>query len=76
MEQTTINALERIENPILIILLCVLLVAVIALWYQYTQAQKRLYELAVETVGALKDLNTRLGDLDDRLERIEAQSNA
>ena len=76
MQQATISALERIENPILVILLIVLMVGIIALWMQYQKAQQRLYELAIETVGSLKDLNQRLGDQDERFERIEAKLNA
>lgn len=60
MEQSTVNALERVDNPILIILLVVLITSNIAVFNLYRIAQRNLYELAVETVGVLKDLNTRL----------------
>lgn len=73
MEQTTILALERISNPILTILLGVLMIAIVALWLQYQSVQKRLYELAIETVGALKDTNTRLANIGEELEQIKQQ---
>ena len=60
MEQSTVNALERVDNPILIILLVVLITSNIAVFKLYLTSQHNLYELAVETVGVLKDLNTRL----------------
>ncbi len=74
MEQTATinNALERIENPILIILIAVLLLAVVALWFQSKSDRQKLYDLAIETIGAIKDTNTRMGTVDDRMERIEA----
>ena len=77
MEQTaTINsALERIENPILIILIAVLMMAVVALWFQSKSDRQKLYDLAIETIGAIKDTNTRMGTADDRMERIEATIN-
>lgn len=77
MEQTaTINsALERIDNPILIILIAVLMMAVVALWFQSKGDRQKLYDLAVETIGAIKDTNTRLSTADDRMERIEATIN-
>lgn len=64
MEQSAINALERVDNPILIILLVVLIGGIIAVFNLYRIAQRNLYDLAVETVGVLKDLNTRLAQRD------------
>ena len=76
MEHQITGALERIENPILIILLAVLMLGIVMLWWQYNKVQTRLYDLAVETVGALKDTNSRLSDLSDQTERIEAKINS
>jgi hypothetical protein len=58
------NALERIDNPILVILLIALAVAVAALWRAYLKATTATYELAVETVGTLKDIANRLDDIE------------
>ena len=63
------NALERIENPILVILLVALLIAIIFLWRAYQSAMERTYALAVETVGALKDLNARLENIDEAIQQ-------
>jgi O-antigen/teichoic acid export membrane protein len=70
MEENLNSALERIDNPILIILLVALLVAIVFLWRAYQHAQQRMYALAVETVGSLKDLTARLESIDDRLDNI------
>lgn len=64
------SALERIDNPILVILLVALLVAIVFLWRAYQAAQQRMYALAVETVGSLKDINARLDSLDERLDNL------
>lgn len=61
------NALEKIENPILIILLVALLVAIVFLWRAYQSASERTYLLAVETVGALKDLVNRLENIENSI---------
>lgn len=62
------SALERIDNPILVILLVALLVAIVFLWRAYQAANQRAYALALETVGSLKDINNRLDSMDERLE--------
>lgn len=60
MEQQIPVALERIENPILIILLVVLMMAVIALWMRDMAREKRLVEMILGNIGSLKDIDATL----------------
>ena len=71
MEQQLPNALERIENPILIILLVVLLLASGGLWFAYRALQQRLMEALLQMVAAVTNLNATLADIKERLEEIE-----
>lgn len=71
MDQQINGALERIENPILIILLVVLMAAVIALWLRDSSRQEIMFALLRENIGAVKDTAAELGRLNDRLEEIE-----
>ena len=71
MEQQLPNALERIENPILIILLVVLLLASGGLWFAYRALQQRLMEALLQMVAAVTNLNATLADMKERLEEIE-----
>jgi len=65
MEQIIPQALERIENPILIILLAVLLAGVVAMWRKDLKKDAILRDLLVESIGAIKDINTTLLRLKD-----------
>lgn len=65
MEEQIPNALERIENPILIILLAVLMAAGVALWFSYRALQQQFVQMLVENIGALKDVNATLGGIRD-----------
>jgi hypothetical protein len=67
MEQQAINNLEQIENPILALLLIVLIVAHIFQYRERTKLQERLYIIATESVGAIKDVTTRLEDIEEKL---------
>lgn len=71
MEQTALNALERIENPILVILLVALMVACIVLWRTVSALQKDLMRIIEQHVQAVTNLNATLANINDRLERIE-----
>lgn len=71
MEQTTLNALERIENPILVILLVALMLACIVLWRTVTTLQKDLMRIIEQHVQAVTNLNATLANISERLERIE-----
>lgn len=63
MNEQTVNALERVDNPILVILLVVLITSNAVVFNMYRIAVRDLMSLAVETVGTLKDLNTRLAEI-------------
>lgn len=63
MESNITNSLERIDNPILVILLAVLLLSNVYTVRMYQVQVKRTYELAVEMVGYMKDLNHQLGNI-------------
>lgn len=65
------NALERIENPILIILLVVVLTDVVVLWRQYQTLQNRMMELLVQNVQVVTNLNATLANMAERLESVE-----
>lgn len=65
------NALERIENPILIILLVVVLTDVVVLWRQYQTLQNRMMELLVQNVQVVTNLNATLANMSERLESVE-----
>ncbi len=67
MEQQTLNSLEQIENPILALLLIVLIVAHIFQYRERTKLQERLYVIATESVGAIKDIAVRLEEIEDKL---------
>jgi hypothetical protein len=71
MEQQIPGALERIENPILIILLVVLMLAVVALWMRDSERQKIMFAMLTENIGAVKDTGNELAKVNDRLEEIE-----
>lgn len=83
MEQQVItNALERIDNPILLLLLAVLVFAIVFLWKHYVKREQMLTEVAISAVGGLKDINAAIGGfketenqqthyLVERIERIE-----
>lgn len=71
MEPQIHNALERIENPILIILLAVLMLAVVALWFWNRSLQQRLMDALIQNVQAITNLNATLGNMKERLECIE-----
>jgi sensor domain CHASE-containing protein len=71
MNEQIPNALERIENPILIILLAALMVAVVALWLHNLNMQRRLQEALIQNVQAMVNINATLAYINDRLERIE-----
>lgn len=73
MEQTTLNALERIENPVLIILLVVLMAAGIVLWRAYSALQKDVMQLMIQNVQALTNLNATLANMNDRLDGVDAR---
>ena len=71
MESQVANALERIENPILIILLVVLLTAVVFLWRWNMAMQNRMMELLVQNVQVVTNLNATLANMNERLENVE-----
>ncbi len=71
MEQQVVNALERIENPILIILLVVLMVACVALWMELRAARKQQLELLPEYIAAVTNTNAVLQNMAQRLDDIE-----
>jgi LPS O-antigen subunit length determinant protein (WzzB/FepE family) len=73
MEQQAANALERIQNPILIILLVVLMLAVSVLWYSYIKMQKTLMDTLVQNIQAITNLNGTLSNMRERLDGIEEQ---
>jgi cytochrome b subunit of formate dehydrogenase len=73
MEQTTLNALERIENPILVILIVALMVVGIVLWRAYTALQKDMVQVMLQHVQALTNLNATLAGMNERLDGIEAR---
>lgn len=73
MEQQIPNALERIENPILIVLLVCLMVAVVALWFWNKSLQQRIYDALLQNVAAMTNLNATLGNMKERLDNIENQ---
>jgi Tfp pilus assembly protein PilO len=73
MEQQIPNALERIENPILIVLLACLMVAVVALWFWNKSLQQRIYDALLQNVAAMTNLNATLGNMKERLDNIENQ---
>lgn len=73
MEQQIPNALERIENPILIVLLVCLMVAVVALWLWNKSLQQRIYDALLQNVAAMTNLNATLGNMKERLDNIENQ---
>lgn len=73
MEQQIPNALERIENPILIVLLVCLMVAVVALWLWNKSLQQRIYDALLQNVAAMTNLNATLGNMKERLDSIENQ---
>lgn len=65
------NALERIENPILVILLMVLVTAVVLLWRWNMAMQNRMMELLVQNVQVVTNLNATLANMAERLENVE-----
>lgn len=67
MEQQVANALERIENPILVILLVVLMVACVALWMELRASRK----LVPEYIAAVTNTNAVLQNMAQRLDDIE-----
>lgn len=71
MEQHIPGALERIQNPILIILLVVLLIASSGLWFAYRALQNRLMEALLQMVAAVTNLNATLSNMKERLDEIE-----
>jgi hypothetical protein len=71
MEEQIHNSLEQIQNPILVILLGVLMLAVAALWLRDAKSRELLVEMLMENIGAIKDVNTKLTSVDDRLDEIE-----
>jgi hypothetical protein len=71
METQIHNSLEQIQNPILVILLAVLILAVAALWIRDAQNRRQLVEALIENIGAIKDTNTKLASMDERLDDIE-----
>lgn len=73
MEEQIPNALERIENPILIVLLVCLMVAVVALWFWNKSLQQRIYDALLQNVAAMTNLNATLGNMKERLDNIENQ---
>lgn len=60
MEQVTQSALERIENPILLLLLVVLIGFNILQWRKNNEVTDRMFSLAMEAVGAIKDVTNAL----------------
>ena len=78
MEQQIPNALERIENPILVVLLVCLMLAVVALWLWNRAMQQRLMDALIQNVAAVTNLNATLGNMSERLgiieERLTSQS--
>lgn len=70
MEQTLSGALERIENPILIILLGVLMIAVAALWLRDAERQKMMYSFLEENIGAVHDTAAELARIREQLEEL------
>lgn len=73
MEQTTINALERIENPVLVILLVVLIAACIVFWRAYSGLQKEMVQIMLQHVQALTNLNATLAGMNERLDGLESR---
>lgn len=71
MEQQTINALERIDNPILIILIVVLLAAVVALWYSNKSLQNRLMEALIQNIAAISNINSTLANFKEQIEELK-----
>lgn len=71
MEQQIGSSLEQIQNPILVILLAGLMAAVVALWIRDQQNRRTIVEMLMENIGAIKDVNTRLSGIDERLESLE-----
>ncbi len=70
MEHQIPGALERIENPILIILLVVLMLAVVALWLRDSERQKIMFAMLSENIGAVKDTGAELRRINERFGRI------
>ena len=65
------NALERIDNPILVILLLLLVTAVVLLWRWNMSMQNRMMELLIQNVQVVTNLNTTLANMSDSLENVE-----
>ena len=76
MEQQVGNALERIENPILIILIAVLLIAVgwLSIWVR--SLQQKLLDTLLENVAAVTNINTNLGGMNAGLTSVNARLEA
>ena len=71
MEQQAVNALERIENPILILLLVALMTACVALWFALRAALKQQLEILPEYIPAVTNTNAVLQNMAQRLDDIE-----
>lgn len=71
MQQTTVHALEEINNPILVILLCALLAAVGALWWDTLRMRRQMVEIVIENIGAIKDFSSVISKLSDRFDAME-----
>lgn len=71
MEQQIPAALERIENPILIILLVVLIIGGVSLWFAYRALQTRLMDALLKNIEAMTNINAALSNIKERLDELE-----
>ena len=71
MEQQAVHALERINNPILVILLIALMVACVTLWMAYRNAQSKVMDALLTNISAMGNLNSTLANMKERLDEIE-----
>lgn len=71
MEQVLHPAFERIDNPILSILLIILVAACSGLWVENRGLRSQLLQALLQNITAMSNVNGTLSNMKERLDNIE-----